>query len=123
MEYSRAASLHQHSSQSSSMMLKQAMDDLDDEEFVYVRYRLDGSRFNLRRLQAHSKTHEKLIRDLLFTDYAALVAHTERALQHVTTCFEDSAQLFGLEVSLKKNTSFTPTYATQGVPSTEHHYW
>ena len=40
--------------------------------------------------------------DLLFTDDAALVAHTQRALQRITSCFAESAQLFGLEVSLKK---------------------
>ena len=32
--------------------------------------------FNLRRLQAHRKTKAKLIRELLFADAAALVAHT-----------------------------------------------
>ena len=85
-----------------SMMLKQATDDLEDEDFVYIRYRLDGSLFNLRRLQAHTKTCERLIMDLLFADDAALVAHTQRALQHITSCFAESAQLFGLEVSLKK---------------------
>ena len=85
-----------------SMMLKQATDDLDDNDFVYIRYRLDGSLFNLRRLQAHTKTHERLIKDLLFADDAALVAHTERALQRITSCFAEYAQLFGLEVSLKK---------------------
>ena len=40
--------------------------------------------------------------DLLFADDAALVAHTQRALQRITSCFAESAQLFGLEVSLKK---------------------
>ena len=85
-----------------SMMLKQATDDLEDEDFVYIRYRLDGSLFNLRRLQAHTKTHERLIMDLLFADDAALVAHTQRALQRITSCFAGSAQLFGLEVNLKK---------------------
>ena len=70
-----------------SMMLKQATDDLEDEDFVYIRYRLNGSLFNLRWLQAHTKTYERLIRDLLFTDDAALVAHTQRALQHITFCF------------------------------------
>ena len=40
--------------------------------------------------------------DLLFADDAALVAHTERALQRVTSCFADASRLFGLEVSLKK---------------------
>ena len=84
------------------MMLKQATEDLDDDMEVYVRYHLDGSLFNLRRLQAHTKTQERLIQDLLFVDDAALVAHTERALQRVTSCFTDASRLFGLEVSLKK---------------------
>lgn len=85
-----------------STMLKQATEDLDDDEAVYIRYRLDGSLFNLRRLHAHTKTLEQMIRDLLFADDAALVAHTERALQRLTTCFAEATQLFGLEVSLKK---------------------
>ena len=41
-----------------SMMLKQATDDLEDEDFVYIRYRLDGSLFNLRR-----KPTRRLVRD------------------------------------------------------------
>ena len=48
-----------------SMMLKQVNEDLQDEDGVYVRYRLDGSLFNIRCFQAHTKTHERLIRDLL----------------------------------------------------------
>ncbi|PFX23190.1 hypothetical protein AWC38_SpisGene12258 [Stylophora pistillata] len=85
-----------------SMMLKQATMDLDVNEGVYIRYRLDGSLFSLRRLRAHTKTQERLIRDLLFADDAALVAHTERALQRITSCFAGSSQLYGPEVSLKE---------------------
>ncbi|XP_063615914.1 uncharacterized protein LOC134789139 [Penaeus indicus] len=85
-----------------SMMLKQATEDLEDEEAVYIHYRLEGSLFKLRRLHANTKTLEQLIRDLLFADDAALVAHTERVLQRLTSCFAAAAQLFGLEVSLKK---------------------
>ena len=85
-----------------SMTLKQATEDLDDDEGVYVRYRLDGSLFNLRRLEAFTKTQERLIQDLLFADDAALLAHTERALQRVTSCFTDASRLFGLGVNLKK---------------------
>ncbi|XP_076065288.1 uncharacterized protein LOC143039298 [Oratosquilla oratoria] len=84
------------------MMHKQATEDLDDEDGVYVSYRLDGSLFNLRRLQAHIETLERLIQDLLFADNAALDAHTERALQRITSCFADASRLFGLGVSLKK---------------------
>ena len=46
--------------------------------------------------------HVVLLSSLLFADDAALVAHTERALQRVTSCFADASRLFGLEVSLKK---------------------
>ena len=85
-----------------SMMLNHAFQDLDDEDAVYIRYRLDGNLFNLRRLKAHTKTLQVLVRELLFADDAALVAHTEAALQRLVSCFADSAHLFGLEVSLNK---------------------
>ena len=62
------------------MMLKQATEDLDDED----------------------KTQEWLIQDLLFADDAALIAYSERALQRITTYFAVAAQLFSLEVSIKK---------------------
>ena len=70
-----------------SMVLKQATEDLDDEDGVYVRYRVDGSLFNLRRLQAHTKTQERLIREILFVNDAVLVSHTEQALQRITFRF------------------------------------
>ena len=67
-----------------SMMLKQDIQDLDEDGTVYIRYRFDCSLFNLRRLHAHTKTHEQLFSDFLFVDDTALVAHTERALQYLT---------------------------------------
>ncbi|CAE1230957.1 unnamed protein product [Acanthosepion pharaonis] len=85
-----------------SMMLKQTTEDLDDDDAVYICYRLDGNLFNHKRLQAHTKTLEQLFRDPFFADDAALVAHTERALQLLTSCLAGAAQLFGLEISLKK---------------------
>ena len=82
-------------------MLKQIIEDLDDDGAVYIHYRFEGSLFNLRRPHAHSKTLEQLFRDL-FADDAALIANTERALQHLNSCFAEAAQLFGLKVRLKK---------------------
>jgi hypothetical protein len=49
-------------------MLKHATEDLDDDDDIYISYRLDGSLFNLRRLQTHIKTLEQLIHDLLFAE-------------------------------------------------------
>ena len=70
-----------------SMMVKQATVDLDDEDGVYARYHLEGSLYNLQRLQAHTKTQERLVRKLLFAYNAALVTHAEGATQGITTCF------------------------------------
>ena len=61
-----------------SAMLKQATIDLGPDEGVLLRYRTDGSLFNLRQLQAAQKQNN---RELLFADDAALVAHTEEDLQ------------------------------------------
>ena len=61
------------------------------------------SLFNLRRLQAHTKTLEQLIAGVtLIADDAALVAHTETALQRVTSCFAEATQLLRSRSQLKK---------------------
>jgi hypothetical protein len=50
-------------------------------------------------LQAHTKTLEQLVRNLVFADNASLVDNTERALKY---CFAEASRLMGLKVSLKK---------------------
>ncbi|XP_027521360.1 uncharacterized protein LOC113957786, partial [Corapipo altera] len=102
-----------------SMMLRRTTADLDDQDSIYIRYRTDGSLFNLRRLKAHTKTLNHLVWELLYADDAALVAHTEAALQRLTSCFADAAELFGLEVSLKK-TEVLYQPAPQEVPHHPH---
>ena len=44
----------------------------------------------------------ELITELLFADDCALLAHTERALQHLVNRFSDAAKNFSLTISLKK---------------------
>ena len=44
-----------------SIMLREAKEDLSDG--IYIRFRTDGSLFNLRRLLARMKTVEELITD------------------------------------------------------------
>ena len=80
---------------------EKAFETSEDSDLVYLRTRLDGNLFNLRRLKAHSLTTIKIVRELLFAD-AALVAHSESALQKLTYCFAKATEIFGLVVSLQK---------------------
>ena len=83
-----------------SNMLREAKENLSDG--IYIRFRTDGSIFNLRRLLARTKTIEELITELLFADDCARLAHTEEALQHIVNRFSDAAKNFDLTISLKK---------------------
>ena len=81
-------------------MLREAKEDLPDG--IYIHFRTDGSLFNLRRLLARTKTIEEHITELLFADDCALLAHTEKALQHIVSRFTDAAKYFSLTISLRK---------------------
>ncbi|KAL8611913.1 hypothetical protein ACOMHN_061994 [Nucella lapillus] len=81
-------------------VLSHAVRDIEDG--VYIRYRLDGSLFDLHRLRAKTKMIEKLILEALFDDDCALTAHTESALQLIVNKFAEESRLFGLTISLGK---------------------
>lgn len=83
-----------------SLMLLVAFKDCDLG--IPIRFRTDGSVFNLRRLQARTKTSAAIIRDLLYADDCALMAHTQEDAQHLFSRFCYAAVRFGLTVSLTK---------------------
>uniref|UniRef100_K7DZQ5 Reverse transcriptase domain-containing protein n=1 Tax=Monodelphis domestica TaxID=13616 RepID=K7DZQ5_MONDO len=83
-----------------TQVLQHAVMDLDLG--VYIKYRLDGSLFDLRRLTAKTKTTERLILEALFTDDCALMAHQENHLQTIVDRFSTTTKLFGLTISLSK---------------------
>ena len=60
-------------------VLRQAAGNMD--EGVYVRFRYDGSIFDLRRLSAKTKTLNSLIQEALFADDCALMVHKPGDLQ------------------------------------------
>jgi len=68
----------------------------DCELGVPVSFRTDGNVFN------RMKTFSAVIRDLLYADDCALLAHSEADAQHLFDRFYMAASCFGLTVSLKK---------------------
>ena len=82
------------------LLLKHAFDTTT--EGIYLRTRSDGRLVNLARLRAKTKVREVLIRDMLFADDAAVVAHTQEELQSLMDCFSYACKDFGLTISLKK---------------------
>jgi len=82
---------------------------------IYIRYRLDGSLFDLRRLTAKTKTLERLIIEALFADDCALMAHEENHLQKTVNNFSEPSRMFGLQISVSKTEAlFQP--APKSVP-------
>ncbi|XP_063609394.1 uncharacterized protein LOC134783447 [Penaeus indicus] len=96
-----------------SSLLEHATKNID--RGIYLKYRLDGSLFNLMRLNAKTKTRERLLVEALFADDCALMVHTEEDLQFIVDQFSQAARLFGLTISLPKtevlyqSTTATPT--------------
>ena len=74
----------------------------DNDLGALIRFRTDGNVFNLRWLNSKTRTLKVLIRDLLFADDCALLAHTVDDIQAITNAFARSARRFGLTISVKK---------------------
>lgn len=84
-----------------SLMLKLAYHQCS--EGVYLHCRHDGNLFNLPRLlKSKTKVSKVLLRELLFADDAALVAHSEAELQSLIDKFNNACNAFGLAISIKK---------------------
>ena len=73
-----------------------------NDEGIYLISRHDGGLFNISRFRAKTKVREMPVRELLFADDVALVAHSEESLQRLLDKFSESCKSFGLRISLKK---------------------
>lgn len=83
-----------------SAMLEEAFGELEDG--VYIQSRLDADLFNVSHFKAKTKTAQILVRELLFADDSALVAHTPEQMQHVINAFSTASKKFGLQINIKK---------------------
>ena len=91
---------------------------------VNLRYRLDGSLFNLRHLSAKTKVLERIILEALFATDCAQLAHKESDLQLIMDKFAEASHLFNTTISLGKteillqptpgSTALSPSISTEG---------
>ena len=83
-----------------SAMLSDAFSD--SEVGIGIKYRTDGSVFNLKRLKARTKIQVSTINDFLFADDCALNADSEFNMQRSVDKFSEACNNFGLTISTKK---------------------
>ena len=94
----------------------------DNDLGALIRFRTDGNVFNLRRLKSKRRSYKVLIRDLLFADECALLAHSVDNIQAITSAFIRSACRFGLTTSLKQNRGDSSAKARRRPLSSNHHH-
>ena len=83
-----------------SMLLKHAFGC--STEGFYLHTISDGNLFKPARLKAKRKVRRITIRDMLFADDAAVVAHSEQDLQALMNSFAKACEDFGLTISKGK---------------------
>ena len=82
------------------MMLLSAFKDSDPG--TQIKYRTDGDIFNTQRQKAKIKVIKSLVRNLLYADDCAMVAHSEDGLQRLRDSLSAATKHFGFTKSIEK---------------------
>ena len=69
---------------------------------VYIQSRQNAYLFNVAHFRAKTKTTRILMRELLFADDSALVAHSAEEMQKIVDAFSDASKKFGMKINIKK---------------------
>ena len=83
-----------------SAMLNEPFRDMGDGVYMQSRERADL--LNVAHFRAKAKTTRILMRELLFADDSALVAHSAEEMQKIVDSFSDASKKFGLKTNIKK---------------------
>jgi len=83
-----------------SAMLEVAFEDSSDGVFIQSRH--DADLFNISHFKAKTKTCQKIVREMLFADDSALVAHDAETMQRLVDRFSKAAEQFSLKINIKK---------------------
>ena len=83
-----------------SAMLDEAFRDTGDG--IYIQSRQSADLFNVAHFRAKTNTTRILMKELLFADDSALVAHSAEEMQKIVDAFSDASKKFGLKINIKK---------------------
>ena len=83
-----------------SAMLDEAFRNVGDG--IYIQSRQSADLFNVAHFRAKTKTTRILMRELLFADDSALVAHSAEEMQKIVDAFSEASKKFGLKINIKK---------------------
>ena len=74
----------------------------DDHNGIHILTRHDGDLFKVSQFKAKTLTSKHLVREMLFADDSALVAHTAQEMQSLVDRFSKAATQFSLKINIKK---------------------
>ena len=83
-----------------SAKLDEAFRDMGDG--IYKQSIQSADLFNVAHFKPKTKTTRILMRELLFADDSALVAHSTEEMQKIVDAFSDASKKFGLKINIKK---------------------
>ena len=81
-------------------MLEEAFRDMEDG--IYIQSRQNADLFTVAHFRAKTKTTNILVRELLFADDSALIAHSAEEIQRIVDAFANASSKFGLKINTKK---------------------
>jgi len=84
-----------------STMLEFAFKDSSDG--VSIQTRQNADLFNIAHFKAKTKTSQKIVREMLFADDSALVAHDAQGIQRLVDRFSLAAKQFSLKINIKED--------------------
>ena len=90
-------------------MLEVAFRDMGGE--IYIQSQQNADLFAVAHFRAKTKTINILVRELLFADDNALIAHSAEEIQRIIDALANASSKFGLKINIKKTeVMFQPNF-------------
>ena len=71
-------------------------------DIIYIQSRQNADLFTVAHFRAKTETTTILVRELLFADDSALIAHSAGEIQRIVDAFANASALFGIKINIKK---------------------